>query len=43
MAREERPMAKGKNPLNVAVVGAGMIRFGELFEKSMEDMIFEAY
>lgn len=36
-------MARGKNPLNVAVVGAGMIRFGELFEKSMEDMIFEAY
>jgi len=36
-------MARKKNPLNVAVVGAGMIRFGELFEKSLEDMIFESY
>ena len=29
--------------LPVAVVGAGMIRFGELFDKSYEDMIVEAY
>ena len=36
-------MAKGKKPLNVAVVGAGLIKFGELYEKSLEDMIFEAY
>lgn len=27
----------------VAVVGAGMTRFGELFDKSFEDMIVEAY
>jgi acetyl-CoA C-acetyltransferase len=30
---------KGK----VAVIGVGMIKFGELFEKSLEDMIQEAY
>ncbi len=30
---------KGK----VAVIGAGMIKFGELFEKSFDDMIEEAY
>jgi acetyl-CoA C-acetyltransferase len=27
----------------VAVIGVGMIRFGELFEKSLENMIQEAY
>lgn len=35
-------MPKGKN-LPVAVVGAGMIRFGELFDKGYEDMVVEAY
>ncbi len=34
-----------KNSLRkkVAIIGAGMIAFGELFEKSFEDMIEEAY
>lgn len=35
-------MPKGKD-LPVAVVGAGMIRFGELFNKGYEDMVVEAY
>ena len=36
-------MTHKKNPINVAMVGAGMIDFGELFHKSLEDMIFESY
>lgn len=32
-----------KNSLRVAIIGAGMIKFGELFDKSFEMMIEEAY
>jgi acetyl-CoA C-acetyltransferase len=32
-----------KGELRVALVGAGMIRFGELFEQSFDDMVVEAY
>lgn len=35
-------MGRGKD-FKVAVVGAGMIKFGELFEQSYEDMIVAAY
>ena len=36
-------MIKQKKELPVAVVGAGMIRFGELFDQSYDDMIVGAY
>lgn len=35
-------MARKKN-LRVAVVGAGMMKFGELYDKSYDDMMVEAY